>query len=65
VLCDRCEWGELTDIEREELTQYEDRLEQWRVERLEALIELAKLKNIDLPTLNRRFVSESQPFHAI
>ncbi|MFN6516476.1 MAG: hypothetical protein RMY29_018505 [Nostoc sp. CreGUA01] len=53
-LRNRCEWGELTDIEHEELIQYEDQLEQWRVERLEALMELARLKNIDLLTLNRQ-----------
>jgi hypothetical protein len=64
-LREKCEWGELTDIEQEELIQYEDRLEQWRVERLEALIELARLRNIDLLTLNRQFVSESQSFHAV
>lgn len=64
-LRDRCEWGELTAIEHEELIQYEDRLEQWRVERLQALIELAKLKKIDLLTLNRQFLSDSQLFHAV
>ncbi|MBU7582662.1 MAG: hypothetical protein KAF91_07075 [Nostoc sp. TH1S01] len=64
-LREKCEWGELTDIEHQELIQYEDRLEQWRVERLEALIELARLRNIDLLTLNRQFVSESQSFHAV
>jgi hypothetical protein len=63
-LRDRCEWGELTDTEYEELIQYEDRLEQWRVERLQALMELAKLRNIDLLTLNRQFMPESEPFHA-
>ncbi|MCC5669149.1 hypothetical protein LC653_36170 [Nostoc sp. CHAB 5784] len=61
----RGEWGELTDMEHEELIQYEDQLEQWRVERLEALMELARLRNIDLLTLNRQFVSESQLFHAV
>jgi hypothetical protein len=64
-LRNRCEWGELTDIEHEELIQYEDQLEQWRVERLEALTELARLKNIDLLTLNRQFLSESQSFYAV
>ncbi len=44
-LCDRCEWGELSNSEQEELIQYEDQLEQWRVECLQALMELAKLKN--------------------
>ncbi len=63
-LRDRCEWVELTDAEHEELIQYEDRLEQWRVERLQALIELAKLRNIDLLTLNRQFLPETEPFHA-
>ncbi|MBD2527866.1 hypothetical protein, partial [Nostoc sp. FACHB-133] len=58
----RGEWGELTDMEHEELIQYEDQLEQWRVERLEALMELARLRNMDLLTLNRQFVSESQLF---
>ncbi|WP_017296974.1 hypothetical protein [Nodosilinea nodulosa] len=41
-LRDRCEWCELTDTEHQELLHYEDRLEQHRVERLEALIALAK-----------------------
>jgi hypothetical protein len=61
----RGEWGELTDMEHEELITYEDQLEQWRVERLEALMELARLRNMDLLTLNREFVSESQLFHAV
>lgn len=61
----RGEWGELTDMEHEELIQYEDHLEQWRVERLEALMELARLRNIDLLILNRQFVSESELFHAV
>lgn len=61
----RGEWGELTDMEHEELIQYEDQLEQWRVERLEALMELARLRNMDLLTLNRELVSESQLFHAV
>lgn len=64
-LRDQCEWGELTNSEHEELIQYEDQLEQWRVERLQALIALAKLRNIDLLTLNRQFVSESHSFHAV
>ncbi|MEC4806411.1 MAG: hypothetical protein SAJ12_11755 [Jaaginema sp. PMC 1079.18] len=64
-LREKCEWGNLTDVEHQELIQYEDRLEEWRVERLEALMALARLKNIDLLTLNRQFVSESQSFHAI
>ncbi|MBD0347439.1 MAG: hypothetical protein ICV63_21990 [Coleofasciculus sp. Co-bin14] len=61
----RGEWGELTDMEHEELITYEDQLEQLRVERLEALMELARLRNMDLLTLNRQFVSESKLFHAV
>ncbi len=61
----RGEWGELADMEHEELITYEDQLEQLRVERLEALMELARLRNMDLLTLNRQFVSESQLFHAV
>ncbi|MEH2039246.1 MAG: hypothetical protein V7K26_25540 [Nostoc sp.] len=61
----RAEWGELTDMEHEELITYEDQLEQWRVERLEALMELARLRNMDLLTLNRQLVSESKLFHAV
>jgi hypothetical protein len=61
----RGEWGELTDMEHEELITYEDQLEQWRVERLEALMELAVALDMDLLTLNRQLVSESKLFHAV
>lgn len=63
-LRDRCEWSELTEAEQQELISYEDLLEQQSVERLEALIKLAKLRNINLTTLNHQLKSESQPFHA-
>lgn len=52
-LRDKCEWGELSDSEHQELLHYEDRLEQHRVESLEALIALAKLRNFDLFGLNQ------------
>lgn len=65
TLRDRCEWGELTEAEHQELIGYEDLLEQQRVERLEALIELAKLRNIDLMRLNQQVQSKSQPSHAV
>jgi hypothetical protein len=54
TLRDRCEWGELSEAEHQELIGYEDLLEQQRVERLEALIELAKIRNIDLMRLNEQ-----------
>lgn len=62
-LRDRCEWGELTEAEHQELIRYEDLLEQHRVERLEALINLAKLKNLDLLSLNRQLPPQAQPFN--
>ncbi|NER25131.1 MAG: hypothetical protein F6J86_39890 [Symploca sp. SIO1B1] len=41
ILRDRCEYGELSEAEHQELIGYEDWLEQRRVEQLEALIKLA------------------------
>jgi hypothetical protein len=65
MLRDRSRWGELSEAEHQELIGYEDLLEQQRVERLEALIELAKLRNIDLMRLNQQVQSKSQPSHAV
>ena len=65
TLRDRCEWSELSEAEHQELIGYEDLLEQQRVERLEALIELAKIRNIDLMCLNQQVQSKSQPSHAV
>jgi len=65
TLRDRCKWDELSEAEHQELIGYEDLLEQQRVERLEALIELAKLRNIDLMRLNQQVQSKSQPSHAV
>ncbi|MBE9109263.1 hypothetical protein IQ273_07520 [Nodosilinea sp. LEGE 07298] len=62
-LRDRCEWGDLSEAEHQELIRYEDRLEQHRVERLEALMELARLRNLDLLALNQQ-VSASHPSNA-
>ncbi len=44
-LRDRCEWGELSEAEHQQLIHYEDLLEQHRVERLEALMNLALSSN--------------------
>ncbi|PSN19150.1 hypothetical protein C7271_08810 [filamentous cyanobacterium CCP5] len=63
-LRDRCEWGELTTAEHQELIGYEDRMEQYRVERLEALMELAKLRNLDVLTLNQQVSAQSHPSNA-
>lgn len=64
-LRERCQWGELTEVQHQELIRYEDLLEQRRVERLEALMKLAELRNIDLIALNRQLKLESHPFHAV
>ncbi|MFQ4140496.1 hypothetical protein PGN35_029690 [Nodosilinea sp. PGN35] len=56
-LRDKCEWGELTDTEHKELLHYEDCLEHHRVERLEAFIALAKLRNLGLVEPNQRCFS--------
>ncbi|MEG5140919.1 MULTISPECIES: hypothetical protein [unclassified Microcoleus] len=64
-LRERGEWGELTEAEQQELIGYEDLLEQQRVERLKALIQLAKLRNIDLTILNNELKEEPLPCHAI
>jgi hypothetical protein len=62
-LRDRCEWGHLTEAEHQELISYEDWLEQRNGDRLEALMKLASLRNIDLVTLNRQLKSETQALH--
>ena len=58
-LRDRCEWKELLEAEHQELIHYEDLLEQQNAERLAALIELAKLRNTDLVTLNRQLLTQT------
>lgn len=65
TLRDRSRLGELSEAEHQELIGYEDLLEQQRVERLEALIELAKIRNIDLMRLNQQVQLKSQPSHAV
>lgn len=57
-LRDRNEWSELTPAEYNELLAYEERVESLNVERVRALIELAKIRKVDLATLNREFRSE-------
>jgi hypothetical protein len=65
TLRDRCEWGELSEAEYQELIGYEDLLEEKRVKRLEALIQLAQIRNIDLIRLNQQIQLKSQPSHAV
>ncbi|MEL6261470.1 MAG: hypothetical protein AAFR12_10420 [Cyanobacteria bacterium J06626_6] len=56
----RCEWEQLTDEEHQALIRYEDHQEQFRVDRLSALIELTKLKGLDLIDLNRTLQPDSR-----
>ena len=58
-LRDRNEWGTLIPEELEELLQYEELLEAYNVDRLQAMIHLAELKNIDLSTLNQQIQGET------
>jgi hypothetical protein len=51
-LRDRCEWGTLPEAEHQGLIRDEDLLEQHRVKRLKALMNLAKLRNLDIISLN-------------
>jgi hypothetical protein len=53
-LRDRCEYGHLSPEEHQELMQYEDELERHNVDRVEAIMHLAKLKNIDFQTLHQQ-----------
>lgn len=59
------EWSELTEAEYQELLAYEDLLENQNVERLEALMKLAKIRQVDLATLNSQFKLEPKPSNAI
>lgn len=59
------EWSELTEAEYQELLVYEDLLENQNVERFEALMKLAKIRQVDLETLNSQFKSEPKPSNAI
>jgi hypothetical protein len=60
----RCEWGELSEAEYQELIHYEDLSEQYRVERLQALMELAQLRNLDLVSLNQQMSRPTHPSNA-
>lgn len=45
-LRERCEWDHLTEFEYQELLAYENWLENQNVARLEAIIQLAEIKNM-------------------
>jgi hypothetical protein len=62
-LRDRCEYGHLSPEEHQELMQYEDELERHNVDRIEAIMHLAKLQNTDFTTLYQQLTPS--PTHAV
>ncbi|NMG20074.1 hypothetical protein [Brasilonema bromeliae] len=52
----RNETGEITEAEHQELLGYVDRVERQDAERAEALIQLARLRNVELKTLLNEFL---------
>ena len=56
-LRDRNEWSSITEAEYQELLTYEDSIEQQNVERIEALMKLAEIRNTDVATLNHQLRS--------
>lgn len=52
----RNETGEITEAEHQELLAYVDRVEHQDAQRAEALIELARLRKVDLKTLLNEFL---------
>jgi len=59
------EMGELTEAEQSELLAYVERVECEDAERAEALIQLAKIRNVDLATLIDEFTSKERTLNAI
>lgn len=59
------EWKQITEVEHTELLAYEERLENMNVERVEALIKLAKIRKTDLTTLISEFKPESRIYNGI
>jgi hypothetical protein len=49
----------ITELEHRELLEYSDRIEQQDAERAEALIQLAKLRNVDLQNLVAQYLLPS------
>jgi len=52
------EWGELTEAEYNELLAYVEQVESQDTLRVAALIELAKIRKVNLATLSGEFTSE-------
>lgn len=59
------EWEQINEAEHTELLAYEERLENMNVERVEALIKLAKIRKTDLTTLISEFKPKSSTYNGI
>ncbi len=59
------EIGEITQTEHQELLAYVDRVESQDVERAEALIQLARIRKVELKTLLKEFSTVNRIPHAI
>lgn len=60
-LRDRSQQALLCESEHQERLLLEDHMEAWTVQRLEAMIKLAELRNTDLPTINQQFQPQTEP----
>ena len=56
----RCEWDNLTESEYQELLAYEDWLENQNVARLEAIIQLAEIKNMNWQPLYQKLTPSEE-----
>ncbi len=59
------ETGEITEAEYQDLLAYVDRVECQDAERAEALIQLARIRKVDLKTLLKEFLPINRMPHAI
>ena len=63
-LRDRSEEALLSEAEHQERLAFEDQMEAWTVQRLEAMIKLANLRNTDLQTINQEFQPQTTASNA-
>lgn len=63
-LRDRCEHSPLDEPEQQERMNLENQMEAWTVQRLEAMIKLASLRNTDLQAINQEFQPQTTASNA-
>ena len=59
------EWGTLTETEHRELIEYIEKIEDRDVERTEALMKLAQLRNVSLDSLLNEFSPRDRVSHVL